>query len=38
MVDEATDRKIDRVAYELYGLTEEEIHDVEEAPFRSRSQ
>lgn len=28
---EATDRKIDELVYELYGLTDEEIHIVEEA-------
>ena len=28
---EATDRQIDRLVYELYGLTEEEIGIVEEA-------
>ncbi len=28
---EATDRQIDRLVYELYGLTEEEIEIVEEA-------
>ena len=28
---EATDRQIDRLVYELYGLTEEEIAIVEEA-------
>jgi hypothetical protein len=28
---EATDREIDRLVYELYGLTEEEIALVEEA-------
>jgi len=27
----ATDRQIDRLVYELYGLTEEEIRIVEEA-------
>jgi hypothetical protein len=27
---EATDRQIDRLVYELYGLTEEEIEVVEE--------
>ncbi len=27
----ATDRQIDRLVYELYGLTEEEIEVVEEA-------
>lgn len=27
---DATDRQIDRLVYELYGLTEEEIHIVEE--------
>ncbi len=26
----AADRQIDRLVYELYGLTEEEIHIVEE--------
>jgi hypothetical protein len=29
---EMTDRKIDRLVYELYGLTVDEIHIVEEAP------
>ena len=28
---EATDRQIDQLVYELYGLTEEEIKIVEEA-------
>ncbi len=28
---EATDREIDRVVYELYGLTDDEIKIVEEA-------
>ena len=28
---EATDRQIDRLVYELYGLTEEEIKIVEES-------
>jgi hypothetical protein len=28
---EATDRQIDRLVYELYGLTEDEIRIVEEA-------
>jgi hypothetical protein len=28
---EATDQQIDRLVYELYGLTEEEIRIVEEA-------
>ena len=28
---EATDREIDRLVYELYGLTEEEIRIVEES-------
>jgi hypothetical protein len=28
---DATDRQIDRLVYELYGLTEEEIRIVEEA-------
>jgi len=28
---DATDREIDRLVYELYGLTEEEIRIVEEA-------
>ncbi len=28
---DATDREIDRLVYELYGLTEEEIRLVEEA-------
>ncbi len=31
---EATDRQIDRLVYELYGLTEEEIKVVEEATVR----
>jgi len=30
----ATDRQIDRLVYELYGLTEEEIKVVEEATVR----
>ena len=30
----ATDRQIDRLVYELYGLTEEEIEIVEEAAVR----
>ncbi len=30
----ATDRQIDRLVYELYGLTEEEIEVVEEATVR----
>ena len=29
---EATDRQIDRLVYELYGLTDEEIAIVEESP------
>ena len=29
---DATDRQIDRLVYELYGLTEEEIGIVEESP------
>ena len=31
---QATDRQIDRLVYELYGLTEEEIKIVEEATTR----
>ncbi|HUG69890.1 MAG TPA: TaqI-like C-terminal specificity domain-containing protein [Pirellulaceae bacterium] len=31
---EATDQEIDRLVYELYGLTDEEIHIVEEATAR----
>ena len=31
---EATDRQIDRLVYELYGLSEEEIRIVEEATAR----
>jgi len=31
---EATDRKIDRLVYELYGLTDEEVRIVEEATAR----
>ena len=31
---QATDRQIDRLVYELYGLTEEEIELVEEATIR----
>jgi hypothetical protein len=31
---EATDRQIDRLVYDLYGLTEEEIRIVEEATGR----
>jgi hypothetical protein len=31
---EATDRQIDRLVYELYGLTEDEIKIVEEATSR----
>ncbi|HET7273339.1 MAG TPA: hypothetical protein VFI90_19890 [Rubrobacter sp.] len=31
---EATDRQIDRLVYELYGLTDEEIRIVEEATER----
>jgi hypothetical protein len=31
---EATDRQIDRLVYELYGLTEEDIVIVEEAATR----
>jgi len=31
---EATDRQIDRLVYELYGLTDEEIGIVEEATAR----
>ena len=30
----ATDKQIDRLVYELYGLTEEEIRVVEEATAR----
>ena len=30
----ATDRQIDNLVYELYGLTEEEIQTVEEATAR----
>jgi hypothetical protein len=30
----ATDRQIDRLVYELYGLTDEEVHVVEEATAR----
>jgi hypothetical protein len=30
----ATDRQIDRLAYDLYGLTEEEIRIVEEGTGR----
>jgi hypothetical protein len=30
----ATDREIDRLVYELYGLTEEEIRIVEESTSR----
>jgi hypothetical protein len=30
----ATDRQIDRLVYELYGLTEDEIRIVEEATAR----
>ncbi len=30
----ATDKQIDRLVYELYGLTEEEIEVVEEATTR----
>jgi len=30
MADDATDRQIDRLVYELYGLTDEEIRIVEE--------
>jgi len=35
---DATDRRIDKLVYELYDLTDEEIHIVEEAtdPNRSR--
>ena len=32
---EATGREIDRLVYELYGLTDEEIAIVEEATSRS---
>jgi len=28
---DVTDRRIDQLVYELYGLTDEEIHIVEEA-------
>jgi predicted nucleic acid-binding Zn-ribbon protein len=31
---DATDRQIDQLVYELYGLTEEEIRIVEEATAR----
>ena len=31
---ETTDRQIDRLVYELYGLTDEEIQIVEEATTR----
>ncbi|NQV28590.1 MAG: hypothetical protein HQ518_29920 [Rhodopirellula sp.] len=31
---EATDQEIDRLVYELYGLTDEEIRIVEEATAR----
>ncbi len=31
---EATDREIDRLVYELYGLSDEEIRVVEEATAR----
>ncbi len=31
---DATDRQIDRLVYELYGLTEEEIRIVEEGTSR----
>jgi hypothetical protein len=31
---EATDREIDRLVYDLYGLTDEEIRIVEEATAR----
>ena len=31
----ATDRRIDKLVYELYGLTEKEIRSVEEASARS---
>jgi len=31
---DATDRQIDQLVYELYGLTEEEIQIVEEATQR----
>ena len=31
---EATDREIDRLVYELYGLSDEEIRIVEEAAAR----
>ena len=31
---EATDREIDRLVYELYGLSDEEIRIVEEATTR----
>ena len=34
---DATDRQIDRLVYELYGLTEEEIAVVEEGARRSNS-
>ncbi len=32
---DATDRQIDQLVYELYGLTEEEIKIVEEAGARN---
>jgi hypothetical protein len=31
---EATDRQIDRLVYELYGLTDDEVRIVEEATVR----
>jgi len=31
---EATDREIDRLVYELYGLSDEEVRIVEEATAR----
>jgi hypothetical protein len=34
---EATDRQIDRLVYELYGLTEEEVGIVEEATQKTAS-
>lgn len=35
--NDATDRKIDRLVYDLYGLTEEEIRIVEGASVASES-
>jgi len=34
---DATDRQIDKIVYELYGLTDEEIRIVEEADEGKRS-